>query len=339
MINRELIRLKVVQLVYSYYQNEGKTLEVAEKELAFSLNKAYELYLYLLSMLVKMKRVAEHKDAVRVAREKRTGNAVRGISAANKFANNKFLEQLAENKQLIDYQENRKGDWSDEDNFIKTLYTTFVESDVFQNYISKEDFSYEADREVIRKLYKTHVCENYDFDPLLEEHSLYWNDDKEVIDSFVLKTIKRFNEQSTAEQPLLPPYADDEDRQFAENLFRSALERGGEMRDLIRRSSKNWEFERLAFMDVIIMQIALTEILTFDTIPLNVTFNEYLDIAKVYSTPRSSSYINGMLEGIMRKLTREGRTTKVRIVRPRKSNSQVRDFYVREGQYTEFQLD
>lgn len=147
---------------------------------------------------------------------------------------------------------------------------------------------------------------------MLEEHSLYWNDDKQVVDSFVMKTIKRFNEQTTPEQELLPLYAADEDKQFASKLFRATLERGEELRELIRSNTKNWEFSRLAFMDVIIMQIALAEILTFDSIPLNVTFNEYLDIAKVYSTPRSSSYINGMLDTIVKKLAKEGRTTKKR---------------------------
>ena len=312
MINRELIRLKVVQLVYSYYQNEGKTLDVAEKELNFSLNKAYDLYLYLLSLLVKIRQHAERKDAVRLAREKRTGVSTNGNTPDSLVAHNKFLCQLEENKALIDYRENRKGQWGDEDAFVKKFYQALIESDTFRLYQDKEDFGYEADREVIRKLYKTHVCGNDDFLPYLEDHSLYWNDDKEVVDSFVLKTTKRFGPDSTPEQELLPVYAAEEDERFAMDLFRSTLERGEELRGLIRDNVKNWEFKRLAFMDVVIMQIALAEILTFDSIPLNVTFNEYLDIAKVYSTPRSASYINGMLDGIVKKLREEGRTAKER---------------------------
>ena len=168
----------------------------------------------------------------------------------------------------------------------------------------------------MRKLYKTFICNNDDFDALIEDHSLYWNDDKQVVDSFVLKTIKRFNEKSTADEALLPVYAADEDRMFASRLFTATIERGAELRDIIRNNTKNWEFSRLAFMDVIIMQIALAEILTFDSIPLNVTFNEYLDIAKIYSTPRSASYINGMLDGIVKNLAKEGRTSKVREKKP-----------------------
>lgn len=313
MINRELIRLKVVQLVYAYYQNEGKTLEVAEKELEFSLQKAYDLYLYLLTVLIELKKMAERKDNVRLAREKRTGTIVGGISFDSQFANNKLLKKLAENKVLIDFIENKKGTWPEEESFIKKLYKNCIESESYQLYFQKEDFSFSADREIIRKLYKTFICNNEDIDNIIEDYSIYWNDDKQILDSFVIKTIKRFTEESTPDQPLLPIYAVDEDRLFAGQLFRAALERGEELRELIRAKTKNWEMNRLALMDIIIIQIALAEILTFDSIPLSVTINEYLDIAKVYSTPRSSSYINGMLDSIVHVLRQDGRTTKIRI--------------------------
>ena len=177
-------------------------------------------------------------------------------------------------------------------------------------YLTKEDFSYEADREIIRKLYKTYICNNEDFDALLEDHSLYWNDDKDIVDSFVLKTIKRFNEKSGADQPLLPQYTSNEDHEFAGKLFRATLENATEIRDIIRKNCKNWEFNRLAFMDVIIMQIALAEIMTFPSIPVNVSFNEYLDIAKIYSTPRSASYINGLLDHVVKTLKKENKLFK-----------------------------
>lgn len=310
MINRELIRLKVVQLVYAYYQNEGKTIEVAEKELMFSLNKAFDLYEYLLTLLVEVREMAERKDESSRARNKRLGTEIKGETSEGRLANNAFLKQLASNKQIIKYRENDKKEWLEEEPFVKKLFTKFVESEVFQFYLTKEDFSYEADRELVRKLYKTYICNNDDFEALLEDHSLYWNDDKEIIDSFVLKTIKRFKEDSTDEQPLLPPFASDDDREFAVQLFTYTLEQGNETRAYIRSNSRNWEFNRLAFMDIIIAQIALTEILNFPTIPLNVTFNEYLDIAKVYSTPRSSSYINGMLDHIVKQLKSEGKINK-----------------------------
>ncbi len=310
MINRELIRLKIVQLVYAYYQNEGKTIDTAEKELDFSLAKAYELYHYLLSLLVSMRRLAARKDESMRARNQRLGTKVEGLTPDGQFAANRFLLQLDENKQLLEYIEKQKKEWIEEEAFVKKLYTQCVESDIYQMYLTKEDFSYDADRELIRKLYKTYVCNNEDFDSLLEDHSLYWNDDKDIVDSFVLKTIKRFTEESTADQSLLPEYASEEDHDFARQLFRATLEQADEARKLIKENSKNWEFNRLAFMDVLIMQIALAEIMNFPSIPVNVTFNEYLDIAKMYSTPRSASYINGMLDHIVKKLREEKKILK-----------------------------
>ena len=308
MINRELIRLKVVQLVYAYYRNDGKTIETAQKELLFSLGKAYELYEYLLLLLVKVYELAGKKEeALRQRAQK--GAAVLDGSVEARLAANAMLKQLAENKALLAYRENRK-DWIEEEAFVKQLFTTFTESDIFKMYLDKEDFSYEADRELVRKLYKAYICHNEDFDDLIEEHSLYWNDDKFVVDSFVLKTIKRFTAESTPDQPLLPDYASDEDREFAIRLFQQSIRSEEETRTIISDGSKNWELNRLAFMDLIIMQIALTEVMTFPSIPVSVTFNEYLNIAKVYSTPRSAGYINGMLDHMVKWLRKQNKILK-----------------------------
>jgi N utilization substance protein B len=144
----------------------------------------------------------------------------------------------------------------------------------------------------------------------LEEHSLYWNDDKDIIDSFVLKTIKRFDPAAGEEQELLPQFSVEEDCDFALTLFRATIEQEQEIRNIIRENCKNWEFNRLAFMDVIIMQIAMAEILNFPSIPLKVSINEYLDIAKIYSTPRSASYINGLIDHSIKKLQNDNKLLK-----------------------------
>ena len=299
MINRELIRIKIVQLVYAFYQNEGRTIDVADKELTFSLSKAYDLYNHLLLLLVELRHVAEMKAESKAARAKRLHieQDAEDLLDAH-LAANRLLVQLDENKQLLEFREKRNKDWDDEDAFIKKLYAQVLESRTLRLWSVREEDTYDADREVIRRLYKELVCNNEELDALLEEHSLYWNDDKEIVDSFVLKTIKRFDPANGADQPLLPDYDSDEDRQFAHTLFRATLQNASEYRSLIEKNTKNWEFSRLAFMDVVLMQVALAEILTFPSIPLNVTFNEYLDLAKVYSTSRSAAYINGMLDHI-----------------------------------------
>ena len=301
MINRALIRLKVVQLTYAYYQNEGKTTEVALKELEFSLEKTYDLYRSLLSLLVELRRLAQHKADVR---QNSTLLANGGNDAA--LARNKFLQQLEDNKALAAWTEKQKTTWDIQDKFLKRLYDAIMLDDTFTAYVDKGDDDYEADRELVRRLYKTHIVGNEDFEPLLEEQSLYWNDDKMIVDSFVLKTIKRFDPAAGEDQELLPAYAAQEDQEFAARLFTTTIERGEEIRDLMRGATRNWDFSRMVLMDVLILQIAVAEVIAFPSIPLSVTFSEYIDIARYYSTPRSAGYVHGMLDTIVKQLKTDG---------------------------------
>jgi N utilization substance protein B len=161
-----------------------------------------------------------------------------------------------------------------------------------------------------RKLYRTLIQDNADLDALLEEKSLYWNDDKEVVDTFVLKTIKRFEEKNQSKQELLPEYDNEEDNEYARKLFRSTIMNADEYQHHMSEASRNWDFSRLAYMDIVIMQIAIAEMMTFPSIPISVSINEYVEIAKLYSTPRSGSYINGMLDTIARHLVQSGKLLK-----------------------------
>ena len=174
---------------------------------------------------------------------------------------------------------------------------------------SSED-TYDADRELWRKLYKTFIQENPDLDNVLEDQSLYWNDDKEIVDTFVLKTIKRFAEQNGTKQELLPEWDSDEEKEFARKLFRSAILNEVEYQHYMNEVSRNWDLSRLAYMDIVIMQIAIAELMTFPNIPVSVTINEFVDIAKLYSTSKSGGYINGMLDAIARNLIRTNRLMK-----------------------------
>ena len=302
MINRALIRLKVVQLVYAYYHNEGKATEVALKELDYSLNKSYDLYLTLLAFLIEIRDIAQRKSELRARNSAHA--SVGGCDAM--LAANLFLNQLACNKTILAWQKNQKFTWASEDAFVKRIYTKWMDDEVFAAYADRTNHDYEDDRELVRKLYKNHVVNNEDFTPILEDLSLYWNDDKDIIDSFVLKTIKRFDPENSEEQPLLPAYNTEEDHEFACRLFTTTIERCDELRTMMAEYSKNWDISRMAFMDIIIIQIALAEVIAFPTIPLNVTFNEYIDIAKVYSTPNSYKYVNGMLNNITRHLQETG---------------------------------
>ena len=313
MINREIIRIKIVQLTYAYYQNGSKNMDSAEKELFFSLSKAYDLYNYLLALIVAVTKEARKHLEVAQSKAKREGTP----EPSGKFAYNRFALQLEENRMLNDFLEIQKKSWDNDIEAVQTLYNKIVSSTIYQEYMDNEEDSYAADRELWRKIYRTFIQDNNELDSVLEEQSLYWNDDKEIVDTFVLKTIKRFEENNKASQELLPEYDSEEDKDFARKLFRSTILNANEYQGFMSEASHNWDFSRLAYMDVVIMQIAIAEMMTFPSIPISVTINEFVDIAKLYSTPKSGGYINGMLDAIARHLINTHRLMK-RMEEPRR---------------------
>ncbi len=308
MINRVLIRLKIVQIVYAYYQNGGKNLDTAEKELFFSLSKAYDLYNYLLLLMVEITRQAERK--LNAAKSKLLPTKEE-LYPNMKFVANRFIAQLEINEQLQEFSETQKKTWENESEFVKSLCEKIMASDIYKEYMENESpYSYEEDRELWRKIYKRIIFNNPELDQVLEDQSLYWNDDKEIVDTFVLKTIKRFEESNGSKQELLPEFKDEEDQDFARRLFRRTILNADYYRHLISENTRNWDLDRVAFMDVVIMQIALAEILSFPNIPVSVSLNEYVEIAKLYSTPKSGSFINGTLDGIVNALKKDNKLIK-----------------------------
>jgi N utilization substance protein B len=281
-------------------------METAEKELFFSLSKAYDLYNQLLALIVAVTKESRRRLEVLQARAQREGLP----EPSQKFAYNRFALQLENNRQLAEFLETQNRSWADYPEFIGKLFEQIEQSQLYKDYLESTEDSYAADRELWRRVYRTLIQENEDLDQLLEEQSLYWNDDKEVVDTFVIKTIKRFEEKNGEKQELLPEYDSEEEQDYARKLFRSTILNGDEYQRMMTEASRNWDFSRLAYMDVIIMQIAIAEMLTFPSIPVSVTINEFVDLAKLYSTPRSSGYINGMLDAIARHLIHTGRLLK-----------------------------
>lgn len=306
MINRKLIRVKIVQLTYAYYQNGHHNMDTAEKELLFSLSKAYDLYNYLLGLIVAITQEERRRVDIATRRAEREGTE----TPSQRFAFNKFATQLEENKQLNLFMEDKKMSWENDVEAVRKLCDQIEQSPLYQEYMMSDAKDYETDRELWRRIYRTLIQGNEDLDAILEEKSLYWNDDKEIVDTFVLKTIKRFDPANKADQELLPEYDDTEDREYALKLFRSTILNADTYQRYMSETSRNWNFSRLAYMDVVLMQIAIAEMLTFPNIPISVTINEYVDLAKLYSTPKSGGYINGMLDAIARHLVDTGRLLK-----------------------------
>ena len=313
MINREIIRQKVVQIVYSYYQQGDSRPDQAEKELLMSMAKAYELYNYMLLLMVEMNRMALRIYQMRQARLTRLG---RYETENPKFINNRFMLQMESNHQLMEFRENHNRFWADQEEFVRSLYMKVEEQDFYKEYMKRRDSSFAEDREIWRLIYRQLICNNDELDAMLEEQSLYWNDDKAIVDTFVLKTINRFTEQSSADMPLLPEFRDDVDREFAVRLLRRTLANADYLQSLIAGSTRRWEVERVALMDRVIMQVALAEITSFPTIPLNVSINEYVELAKMYSTPKSGKYVNASLDHISKQLIEEKKLVKTELATP-----------------------
>ncbi len=291
MINRDLIRIKVVQLAYAYFQNGNENITNAEKELQLSLDKAYQLYNYLLLLICSITKMARKRYDIIYAVAEREGREV----PQNTFINNRFALQLAENTQLRAFVEEYGDFWEQRAETVKKLLLE-MEADMAEN--PRKDTGYDADKSLWKHLYKKFIQENDTLDDILETESLYWNADKSIIDTFVLKTIGKFSEAKGSEQPLLPKYRDEEDEQYACGLLRAAMENKEQYQEYIKEACKAWDFNRLASMDIVIMELAVAEMINCPKIPIAVTINEYVELANEYSTPKSGKFVNGILDSI-----------------------------------------
>jgi N utilization substance protein B len=292
----------VLQIVYSYYQNDLQDPKIAENELNFSLRKSYDLYMYLLLLIVDITKL---QNRILENRKNKYMPTEEELNPNMRLVNNRFARQVEENNTLRGYVNEQGLSWENDEDFLKMTLDLILRSETYKEYIENPDDSYETDKEFWREIFKKVICANDDIEEFLQDKSIYWNDDIRIVETFVLKTIKQFAEENGAEQKLLPMYKDLQDKSFAITLFRQTLLRGPELRERMNKHMKNWEAERVANMDLLIMQLALAEILSFPSIPVNVTLNEYIDLAKYYSTPKSSTFINGILDSTVAELKKE----------------------------------
>ena len=301
MINRVIIRIKVLQIIYAYYQKDSRDVALAENELFHGLQKSYDLYHYLLLLIptltyVEQKRLDKKKYKYLATEEEKNPDT--------RFINNRFAEQLGKNKQLLAFSNEKGSIWMGEDVFLKKILDQIISSDVYDEYLKSPD-TYESDKEFWKKIFKQYILTCEELNELLEDKSIYWNDDLDIIGTFALKTIKRFEKSTETYQALLPMFKNEEDRRFAVNLLRKSIFEGQSYNARIDKHIKNWELDRIACIELYIMQIAIAELLHFPSIPINVTLNEYIDIAKYYSTSKSGTFINGTLDAIVNELKSE----------------------------------
>lgn len=309
MINRILIRIKVVQMLYSYIMtNDGATVAKFKRELEKSLDKSHELYHWLLQLMIDMTdyqdlRLDENKHKFLPSQEDLNPNM--------RFVNNQFIAALRDNQELKQMVKDCNIAWRDDEIFLRLMLDKVLNSEYYERYMSMEKTDFESDCEVWSQLMKQVILVDGDLLEFLESKSVYWGfDDVEVMGQFALKTIRKFEKK--ARNPMSPKFKDDDDRDFGMRLFTKTIDERVENNKLIDEAARSgrWESDRLATMDRIIMCAALTEIQNFDSIPVNVTLNEYIEMAKNYSTPRSGQFINGILNTIVKQLRANGSVTK-----------------------------
>lgn len=284
-------------------------MEEALRELRLSLDSSYDLYHYLLLL------VCEITDYARMRYNSLSCYQLSANPQAHlieRFIDNKFIDQLFHNKQLRLWQENPHiHHWTEAEGVIQSLYTQITQSDICTEYLQAPQSDYATDRAFWNRAYKRFIFQNEELDEVLEEWGLYWNDDKEIIDTFVQKTIKMFDPTLGDNQPLLPAYSADEDRGFAERLFSDAFLNGESYESLIKPYvTESWDWGRVAPMDIIIMVCAVSELCSFPEIAVSITLNEYINLAKTYSSPKSAAFVNGILDNVVGQLRKEGRILK-----------------------------
>ena len=307
LINRVIIRSKVVQVAYSYFITQNKSIAEAENELLHSLEKGHELYYALLQLMIDLTDLQAQR--LETARNKYLPTAEE-LNPNMRFVKNRFINDLRNNEDFIAHYADAPFSWAvSAERFLNSMLDTILNTEEYNNYMTATTNDAEQDWELWRTLFKNIIAPSDELTEEVENLSLYWNEELNVEATFVLKTIKQFKGNSENVR-MLPMYKDDEDRKFALDLLHNTLANEKLYRNYIDRFTKNWEIERIAFMDVVIMMIAISELVRMPSIPTIVTLNEYIELAKTYSTAQSSNFINGVLDAIVKELKKEGIKTK-----------------------------
>ena len=292
MLSRRLLRIKAVKALYSHFKSESDSLIVSEKNLMLSIDKTYELYHQMLWLVVEVANYAENR--IELGRRKHLPTPEE-LNPNTKFVDNRVVAALRESDALTDYLQRKKLGWVQAPELVKKLYHAMVESDYYRKYMDAPARSFKEDVRLVESFYARTVGESEALEEALEEQSILWADDADFAVIMVLRTLDDMRASQT-DVPLLPQYKSEDDAAFVKELF--------------RKYTSNWDVERIAFMDNLIMAAATAELLSFPSIPIKVTLDEYIEIAKYYSTPGSSVFINGVLDKIVEELTAEGRIRK-----------------------------
>lgn len=305
MLSRRLLRIKVVKALFAHLKSGADNMIASEKTLMTSVDKAYDLYFQLLTLPVELVRYTEQRQEL--ARQKKLAT-YEDLHPNTKFVDNAVIRVIANSDRVNDFIASRKLGWAKYPELIRTLYTQLTESEYFKEYMLREERSFDDDRKLAEDFFKElQSCEA--LDDVLEEISILWSDDLPFIVMMILRTLSSLR-PSHAELKIPAKFKSDDDPQFVKTLFEKALINYSDYQQYIEKFTANWDVERIVFMDNLIIGTAMAELTSFPSIPVKVTLDEWIEISKYYSTPGSSTFINGVLDKIVESLSAEGRIIK-----------------------------
>jgi len=307
MISRRLIRIKALQILYAASKKEETSSTSAERELFHSIEKYYDLYNLLILLFIELVDL-EIKNNI-LKREKKAPTAD-DLNPELGLQDNLVVEQLRNNTELYTTLEKRKLSWKNQEDFIRLLYLDFTKTELYTEFKKAAEGSYKADKELVIRFYTEFLVENERFTEFLEEENIYWNDDSSFAIVMVVKTLRNFKASSGENTRLLPLFSNEDDHEFAKLLLRKTIVNSSVYIEEIKTHTKNWDAERIAQIDLLILQLAIAEVLEFESIPIKVTLNEYIEISKYYSTNRSKTFVNGLLDKIVKSLKDQNKINK-----------------------------
>ncbi len=306
MISRRLLRIKALKALYAHLKSESDSLMASEKTLVTSINKTYDLYFQMLSLIVEVARYADERQQAAMQKKLPT---YEDLNPNRKFVENAVVHLIAESDSVNDYLAAHKLSWARYPELIKALYLQLEQSDYYKKYMTSQERSFREDLALVTDFYTNELESSEMLEEVLDEQSILWNDDLGFALIMVTRTLSNMR-PSHRDVKVLPKFKSDEDLDFAMELFEKAAVNYDSYLEVIEQFTRNWDIERIAFMDNVIMVTAMAELVSFPSIPVKVTLDEYIEIAKYYSTASSSTFINGVLDKVVTTLTEEGRINK-----------------------------
>lgn len=309
MLNRRHLRVKALQVLYSYQQSEVKDIIPFEKALIQSVDKVNEMYIFLLSLLVE---VADYSIIDADERANKHLPSEEDLNASAKLHENLFINELRQNADYQSAVKKYKISWDFDPEIAKSIFISLKATAEYSNYLNLNEHTLQADKDIIKYIFKKLILKSPGIEQIFEEKFINWPVDKEVLQALVAKTFKNFSHEDSGDNKLAVVCPNwDEDRPFILDLFKKVIAYETEYQDLIAQKTKNWDSERIALMDTLLMRMAITELIHFPSVPVKVSMNEYIEIAKEFSTPKSNSFINGILDKILADLKAAGKVRKI----------------------------